>query len=202
MSNIILNVSYADKDEIKRLGAKWDAERKVWFLPKHVDQSAFSKWLPKEPEVTIRSSFYFLARSTEICWKCSSSTHVFGFVLPSGHAALEPGDGPDGWVLHNNEIGIPRYITYLAPAVTTLMKSVSRHYRTDFSNTTKSSYWMNHCEHCGAKQGDFQMFCEPGGAFFPMDKAEAAAIKLQKIAEPFDCSGDIGYDSFPFDLES
>src|SRR5712671_6850640 len=48
------------------------------------------------------------------------------------------------------------YITQIPERVQMQMRSVTGHYRNDFSKTTQSFYWMNHCEHCGMKQGDFE----------------------------------------------
>ncbi|MGN1393717.1 MAG: DUF5710 domain-containing protein [Succinivibrionaceae bacterium] len=42
-----LNVSYAEKDEAKSLGAKWDAEARKWYVPFGVDVNLFKKWLIK-----------------------------------------------------------------------------------------------------------------------------------------------------------
>jgi len=77
-----LDVPFREKDAAKRLGARWDATRKIWFVPDGVDTTAFQKWLP---HITIRSSSYFLAESTRECWKCQQVTPVFGFILPKGH---------------------------------------------------------------------------------------------------------------------
>jgi DNA polymerase III epsilon subunit-like protein len=40
-----LNVSFAEKDEAKKLGAKWDAGAKKWYRPPGVPQQFFTKWL-------------------------------------------------------------------------------------------------------------------------------------------------------------
>ncbi|WP_229632085.1 DUF5710 domain-containing protein [Pseudoduganella violaceinigra] len=40
----ILNVPYAEKDEAKRLGARWDAARKKWYVPPGVSMEPFSRW--------------------------------------------------------------------------------------------------------------------------------------------------------------
>ena len=43
---IDLNVPYEEKDIAKTLGARWDPERKQWYLPPTVlDISVFSRWL-------------------------------------------------------------------------------------------------------------------------------------------------------------
>ena len=39
-----LKVSFAEKDEAKKLGAKWDPTRKVWYVQDGADMSRFSKW--------------------------------------------------------------------------------------------------------------------------------------------------------------
>jgi len=41
----ILNVPYAEKDEAKKLGAKWDSTRKKWYVPQGVNPEPFSRWL-------------------------------------------------------------------------------------------------------------------------------------------------------------
>lgn len=42
-----LKVPYAEKDQAKALGAKWNAAEKVWFVPDGVDVVPFQKWLPR-----------------------------------------------------------------------------------------------------------------------------------------------------------
>jgi len=41
-----LQVPFAEKDEAKRLGARWDATRKTWYIENVPDAAAFAKWLP------------------------------------------------------------------------------------------------------------------------------------------------------------
>jgi len=43
---IDLNVPYAERNDAKALGAKWDKNEKVWFLPPNLDSSSMGKWLP------------------------------------------------------------------------------------------------------------------------------------------------------------
>ncbi|MDL1863951.1 conjugal transfer protein TraC [Betaproteobacteria bacterium PRO5] len=140
-------------------------------------------------------------KATKPCWKCSEHTSVFGFILPAGHETLEPDeedDERDAWYRYD-EPTIVHYVTDLLPAVAARIKAFSRHYRVDFSKTTQSSYWMNHCEHCGMKQGDFEMYCEPQGAFFPMDEHAASLIVLHEFVEPFGCNGSTAYGDHLFE---
>ena len=191
MPRIDLDVPFAEKDAAKRLGARWDAARKLWYVPDGVDAGAFGRWLPGEPDIGIRSSRYFIARTTQRCWKCGERTRVFGLALPAGYGMLEADDDDEErlvWYRYDAPSFV-YYVTDLLPGVAARIQSFTRHYRVDFSQTTQSSYWMNHCERCGMKQGDFGMYCEPQGAFFPMQGRAASRIVLHEFVEPFGCHG-------------
>src|SRR3546814_2300404 len=51
MSNRVdLHVSFAEKDQVRELGGRWDKNRKVWYVPEGVDASPFSQWLEERPQ--------------------------------------------------------------------------------------------------------------------------------------------------------
>jgi hypothetical protein len=41
-----LQVPFAEKDQAKQLGARWDAARKVWFVENKPDMAPFARWMP------------------------------------------------------------------------------------------------------------------------------------------------------------
>ncbi len=182
-----LNVPFHEKDDAKRLGARWDAVRKTWFLPDRTEIAPFAKWLPREPDVNLRCASYFIAQSVRCCWHCGRDSRVFSFLLPRGHQTLEDRDGSAHWESQESE-AIIYYITHIPESVQARMRSVTGHYRNDFSKTTQSFYWMNHCEHCGMKQGDFELFEEFGTPFCPIDPADASRILLRSVRETFEAS--------------
>jgi putative DNA primase/helicase len=51
-----LAVPFAEKDEAKALGAKWDREAKSWFVPAGTDLAPLSAWLPPRDELHIAPS--------------------------------------------------------------------------------------------------------------------------------------------------
>ena len=206
MSRIYLLVPFAEKDEARRLGAHWDGVLRVWYVPDGADTSGLERWLPKQTEFNVRSSSYFIAETKKVCWKCAEETRVFCFVLAPGHEIFgrEPlSVDDDGYEIDEEEEHcswlrcevptIVHYVDLLLPSVAARINTFSRNYRIGFSKATQSSYWMNHCERCGMKQGDFEMFCEPKGAFFPMNKSEASKIVLHEFSEPFECNSDVIY---------
>ena len=45
-TNISLKVPFNEKDQAKSLGARWNAEAKLWYVPQGVEAAPFEKWLP------------------------------------------------------------------------------------------------------------------------------------------------------------
>ena len=56
--NTYLAVPYAQKNQAKKLGAKWDRKAKSWFAPEGTDMSGLKQWLPtgKTQEATPQMS--------------------------------------------------------------------------------------------------------------------------------------------------
>lgn len=205
MSRLDLNVPFAEKQEAKELGARWDAKLMTWFVPPGVDAAPFAKWATKLPNM--RASSYFVASTSTCCWKCGEQTNVFCFLLPAGHETLEPVDeedagfGPDdefdeanftAWAISPESSewvvsGLPakiEYVEYLSPVVAARMAGISLRYRVDRSQTINSTYWINHCVSCGAKQGDNELHSFQG-AFCPTSAEEASRITVSHFKEPF-----------------
>ena len=190
MPRIDLNVPFHEKDDAKRGGARWDAQKKVWYAPEGANLVALRRWIPAPQDINVRSRHYFILRTSKTCWKCDAPTEVFAFALPESHQTLEFDDDADddaeGTWEQMDIAALPHYIEYLAGEVRNRIGALTPHYRVDFSQTTQSWYWMNHCQHCGVKQGDYELFCEPDVAFLPMTDENAEAIQIEEILEPFE----------------
>ncbi len=48
-TNINLKVPFNEKDKAKSLGARWNAEAKLWYVPQGVETAPFEKWLTSAP---------------------------------------------------------------------------------------------------------------------------------------------------------
>lgn len=44
---IDLTVPFEEKDQAKKLGARWDAARKVWYIENKEDLELFMRWIPQ-----------------------------------------------------------------------------------------------------------------------------------------------------------
>ena len=50
-TNMNLKVPFNEKDQAKSLGARWNAEAKLWYVPQGVEAAPFDKWLSSAPNV-------------------------------------------------------------------------------------------------------------------------------------------------------
>lgn len=206
MARINLKVPFAEKDEAKSLGARWDKDLKTWYVPDGVDASLFAKWLhapvaiSNEPKYAIHSPHYFIACSHTACWKCGEQTKVFAFILPEEHQeyVFPEFEGEEGYWSRYQAIGTMSNVIGLEISVWKRLQTFTQLYKPAYSRQAGGRYFMNHCEHCNATQGDFFMHSEPGGAFFPTTEAEAGRITVHAIAEPFEGNGSMSYSSVDF----
>ena len=51
-----LKVPLAEKDAAKKLGARWDAGRKLWYVVNQAVMAPFAKWSPAPSEASVAST--------------------------------------------------------------------------------------------------------------------------------------------------
>jgi hypothetical protein len=157
-------------------------------------------------DVNNRSLSYFIACARQRCGHCRTLTPVVGLVLPAGHQALEVDTdsalgvlAADAWV--TVQAGAILFdVEYLSDAVDKRLRELSQHYRAELDEASGRPNWMNHCAFCAAPQADFDLYCEPEGAFMPISPEAAAKIRLHEMCEPFEAQAS-GYACAPEFLE-
>lgn len=170
-----LQVPYEEKDKAKSLGAKWDTNRKKWYVPDGLDKKPFAKWLPNyETEFTLRAlAPFYLMKSKETCWKCEQVSEVISFAA----------DGVEEEGNLINQFVTFFYVALLPERLQRFLAENYINYFLDYSNTTKSNYYINHCQHCAVSLGDFFMHNEPGGSFDPLIEEVAKEIELIELKD-------------------
>jgi len=155
--------------------------------------------------INVRSPGYFIARTAGTCAHCGSRTRLIGLLLPPSHETLsfaaDDADAPeaDFW----DQVPYSAFLFYVGcvpDEVRRRLEGFSNSYRPAASSAVHGTYWANHCEHCGALQEDHDLFCEPEGAFHPVDAASAIAIELTHVSERFEAAAG-GYACEPQYLE-
>ncbi|HEX4377129.1 MAG TPA: DUF5710 domain-containing protein [Steroidobacteraceae bacterium] len=189
MGRIDLRVPFAEKGEAKRRGARWDTGQKIWYVPGGLDPAPFQQWRYEPPAPNIRAHTYFLAQNRRECWRCDALTTVHAIVLPGGHERLYVADEPsdDEWEV----IAAPTtllYVAHMQEPGPTRLRTLAPRYKLAYSQAVHQSYWMNHCERCDARLGDYFTGSEFDAAFNPVTRFAAGEICLRLIQEPFGAS--------------
>lgn len=144
--------------------------------------------------LTVHCPIYLLT-SGESCWKCGTMQRVNALgshVVSEAGDELNASDTNTDLILLTNIAGMPpevfAYIAQRNP------RYVKRH-----SRTAGEVYFANTCE-CGAHFGDFHLFAQPEGAFFPVTDEAAKSIQVAKMpftgSLKFDCSPSMGIGDF------
>jgi hypothetical protein len=92
------------------------------------------------------------------------------------------------------------YISQVNDAAATCLKRLSPDFYPDYSGAAGQTYWLNHCEKCSAKIGDFYLHSEPGHAFFPTADEEISKIKLIRIDIPLEANAGWGESGWIDDI--
>jgi hypothetical protein len=160
----LLNVPFQEKEEAKRLGARWSAPLRRWFIPRSVDPAPFASWIDNPITVKTQATVYFV-RSFSRCWKCKS--HVTVMTL-GAESAIAP------WLWDEEPFYLFSYIQSIPSHLLGIIKRTTSNYRLTSSKAAEETYYMNRCSHCQAPLGDHFLFEEPGGAFCPTSVKEIA----------------------------
>jgi hypothetical protein len=200
--SIYLNVPFAEKEEAKRLGARWDETKRQWYVPSilcgnDASISDFRRWFPSvrppvrlapddttEDEEIIGGSTeddritlwapLFLARNTQRCWQCGDFTQVFSL----GASVVDYDDDE----LRRRMTGL-QLVTYLGQLPELLKPFFERacpSYKMVPLNSARAREYVNHCERCQSRIGDGFIHSRSGGGFFPY---RAESVELHFIAD-------------------
>lgn len=197
---IYLEVVYMQREKVKALGARWDASKKAWYIYDDMDQAPFKEWIPEPIIPNIRSNFYYIGRALHPCWRCQKQTYSFCIAVPKDaefYSLDEDYDYQDenepdryNWtkMTHGFHTCIP-YLNHPTEDMVQHLKRLAPNYRPDYSKTIESMYWMNHCDHCGIKQGDNSLHQESDAPFFPDHIETAKLFQLLEIKTPVEFNG-------------
>ena len=54
--DVYIYVPYKDKVEAKKYGARWNPDKKSWYIPEHIDVQHFKKWMQADSRVKKKSA--------------------------------------------------------------------------------------------------------------------------------------------------
>lgn len=188
--NLYLNVPYKEKDEAKHLGAKWDNNKKKWYISSsNSDITQFSRWLPSESYNFI-SDFFYLAQTERKCYKCNTLITVNAIVLPEGCKRIEKdSDDNDKQDIQREFVtqdyhSILAYIKNISPEALIEINKYANNYTLNYSATVNTTYYMSICTNCNAHQGDNFTTIDFNAPFSPRYMDDLKKIIFHKISVP------------------
>lgn len=130
-----------------------------------------------EHSVTAEKAYWAIAPMK--CWNCQETTAATTLLALPPILTRDPDDGSV------EQTSDPAYLSYrvglcplLAQQLTTLAPKLFK----DASQSAASTYWVNHCEHCGVTIGDHYVHAAEGPLMPFYDEAAAARIDLVPAA--------------------
>jgi hypothetical protein len=149
------------------------------------------------PDANIRSRTYYVVSTAAPCCHCGLSTRLLALAIPRDHETLDFDEEADAGAWQRASMNaLLFYVERLPDDVQIRLTQLSQQFRSDHSAVTSSTYWANHCEHCGALLDDHELHCEPEGAFMASSEIAAGNIQLIEIHEPFEAAA-AGYSFEP-----
>lgn len=191
--SLLLNVPYAEKDEAKALGARWNPEIKKWYVTDKKDYHKFVKWFTNQNIDLIICDHLYIIVGEQHCFKCKKPTSVVSLASDS-YIMVED----EHFELIEEDINFIQDVENLPESLQTYLNDSYKFYN-GYSKTTHSNYFGNHCDNCGVLQGNFFLYSEPDSPFFMDSVEKAETLKVLKIKLSFDlaisgtvewCSGD------------
>lgn len=181
-----LDVPFKDKERAKSLGARWDQEKKRWYAPDYYGIDGFSEW---NIDPNLASDHFYILSTPAKCWQCKGPTTVYAFGLPDGHQYSEFRDSNNRkiWTTATWQ-AITSFVKRVPKNVYVLLKDIAPGYTPVHSTQAGFRYFMNHCDICGSKIGDFQMHNEPGGEFHPSNIQALKYINAERIDVEFEAN--------------
>ena len=113
------------------------------------------------------------------CHECGCIVPVFTLLL------VGPFRGKHCHVSTEEDSALLRRPRELPPGLAKALTEASQgNCRPDYSKTVAETYWMNHCQECGEKIGDWFVNA-PGEAFFPTTEDEQSKLTGSLVPGPF-----------------
>ncbi len=181
LTNTILHVPFSDKDQAKKLGAKWDPKQKAWYVPPGQDVSLFKAWLPtKSTKPKLIISSIGLVRVMTACWSCKGYCTVHAIyarelrVLPeklkNNTVEVNTSDSKTGFFIltdiNDQPEALAQFLILRCP-----------NYRKGKVNTLGEKLYRNHCDHCSIGLSDNKLH-KKGKAFHPQKLVQLQSMQF------------------------
>lgn len=183
--SIKLNVRSKEEGRVKKLGALWIPDEKIWVIPDAVkDINPFKKWLP-EDEGHIVQRPYFVARTERACLKCGKETPLIALGAKHYQALFYETEEKATWT----KIEYPILFCDIGFLEEEVIRSLQEYYPffqlADLDEESEK-FWVNTCIHCHAIQEDVYNFMDGNPPLSPITIEDMRQIRIIYFKLNFD----------------
>lgn len=178
--SLLLNVPYAEKDEAKSMGARWNPELKKWYVADKKDYHKFTKWYKDKNANLIVMDHLYIVVGKQNCFKCKKQTNVVSFA-----SDLYFSIDDEYFELFDEDINFISDVEGIPEPLLDYLNDNFKFYN-GYSKFAQASYLGNHCNHCGVLQGDFYLHHEPDSPFFIDSAEKVKELRILRVKLPFD----------------
>lgn len=163
--------------EVETLGAKWDSNRKSWYVDGE-PSSSLARWssLLEDDEFSIVSNDASVASARTACSHCGQETQVICIYCLSGTVLEEP---------------LERFTIYDIRVIDDALLEELKRWPQFHQITVGDAIgeFANHCEACGHAISDIDLHSEPYHVFFDIAHAQDGVIALVPLRQTIRLSG-------------
>lgn len=174
-----LNIHADNVSEALRLGAHYDTDSNVWYVEEHKLTETLSRYAYDMSEYNIVAPYYLVVSTKMTCWSCHQPTRILAVMFT--RYLRKSQDGKSWESVERNSFVF--HINTLPEAIKKNIKASN--YYLDKSKTTGLRYWMNHCEICGERLGDYELFCLENDGFRLMTVERILHSNVRKVNKLF-----------------
>lgn len=147
---VMLEVPFAQKDEAKALGARWDPEAVSWYVPAGLDPAPFQRWVPRHVRTDGPTIPARLVGPVQRCYRCTAKGVALAGILVSPRYSLDP----SGFISFDF---VARALAALVNDTPLAERYFIGRIRMRFSQAHPGGYVANVCWYCDALWGSFPL---------------------------------------------
>ncbi|MGK3373874.1 DNA primase, partial [Citrobacter youngae] len=150
---IPLDIHTDNVTDVACQGAHFDPVSGIWYAEPHELNETLREHVYATDNFNIVAPYYLVITSKMQCWNCHQPTYIHGVMLTR---YIKQNQDDKRWV----SVRRNTFLFHINTLPEEIKKNIkASNYYLDKSKTTGLRYWMNHCEICGERLGDYELFC-------------------------------------------
>ncbi|MFH0721389.1 DNA primase [Citrobacter braakii] len=151
----------------------------IWYTEPHELNGALRDYVYDTDNFNIVAPYYLVITSKMHCWSCHQITRIHGVMFTR---FIKKNQDGQGW----QSVRRNSFLFHINSLPEEIKKNIkASNYYLDKSKTTGLRYWMNHCEICGERLGDYELFCVENDAFRLMTIEKLLRANVRKVNKLF-----------------